>query len=77
MRYHLSMSFNFFKLFPRNNNDDDECGCQSKWLSIALVVLPAVLPVLVEKIADFLMRYFFGEEKEVTTEEEETEETES
>lgn len=72
------MSISLLKFFLKHKHDDnEECDCQPKWLSIALVVLPAVLPVLVEKIADFLMRYFFGnDEKEPMEEEEEEEEEE-
>jgi hypothetical protein len=44
----------------RTSNSDEECDCQPAWLALAL----AVLPVLIDKIGNFLMHYLFGEDEE-------------
>lgn len=40
-----------------SHDGDDDCKCPNdpKWLTLAVVVLPAVLPVIFEKIADALI----------------------
>lgn len=54
------------------HNDDKECDCgQPTWLALALAILPAVLPVLVEKLGNLLMEWFFGKETKEQVEEEE------
>lgn len=52
-------------------DDDDHCKCPSdpKWLTLAIVVLPAVLPVIFEKAADALMAYWNLDREEVDEEE--------
>jgi hypothetical protein len=52
-------------------NDKDHCDSQPTWLSLALVILPAILPVLIEKLGDILMRYLFGEDASEIDQEEE------
>lgn len=51
-------------------DDDDHCKCPSdpKWLTLAIVVLPAVLPVIFEA-ADALMAYWNLDREEVDEEE--------
>ncbi len=57
----------FFKLL-RHANDDCECehGHQPRWLSLALAILPAILPVLIDKLGDMLMRWLFEDKDEET-----------
>jgi len=69
------MNFKLLKLIKKNleKKDSDDCERQPYWLSLALAILPAVLPVLIDKIGEFLMRFFFREEEEEEEEEKEEE----
>lgn len=51
-------------LLTRSKDDDKDCDCQPTWLSLALAILPAVLPVLIDKLGNLLMRWLFDDEEE-------------
>lgn len=55
----------------QKKDDKDGCDCQPTWLSLALVILPAILPTFIEKLGDILMRYLFGEDASEIDQEEE------
>ena len=57
----------------QKKDDKDGCDCQPTWLSLALVILPAILPTLIEKLGDILMRYLFGDDDEEVQEETQSE----
>lgn len=54
----------------QKKDDKDGCDCQPTWLSLALVILPAILPTLIEKLGDILMHYLFGDDDEEEVQEE-------
>lgn len=65
---------NLLRLFLTQSKDSDkDCDCQPTWLSLALAILPAVLPVLIDKIGDLLMRWLFGGDEEEASEDSEEE----
>lgn len=66
------------RLFLAQPKDSDkDCDCQPTWLSLALAILPAILPVLIDKIGDILIRWLFGEDQDETLEDSEKEEEEN
>jgi hypothetical protein len=55
---------NVFRLFLTQSKDPDkDCDCQPTWLSLTLAILPAALPVLIDKIGDILTCWFFREDE--------------
>jgi hypothetical protein len=60
----LAMNFN------PNCDDDCECPSEPKWLTLAIAILPAVLPIVFEKVADAIAWHF--EKKSKSTEKEES-----
>lgn len=57
------MTFNLLDLL-KTKNDEDDCDCQPTWLALALVVLPAILPIIFDKLGDFILRLFENDEEE-------------
>lgn len=68
---------NFFKFLSQIK---DECDCedgkQPTWLTLALAILPAILPVIFDKLGDILTRWLFDEDEDEEKEEDEDEEKE-